>query len=84
MNTHAIAETPPSAYGHAVGATLSLEDLRHHMPAVFADAASDRTRPTYRFINTHQVLQELLEAGFQVANARQTRTRQGSSDTTYA
>jgi hypothetical protein len=75
---HPIAETPSSAYSHAFGGTLSLEDLRRHTPAVFADSASERTKPSYRFINTHKVLQALFDAGFQVANARQTRTRRGT------
>ncbi len=78
MNTHVIAEMPSPAYSHAFGGTMSLEDLRRHTPAVFAGSASERTRPTYRFINTHEVLQALLNAGFQVANARQTRTRRGT------
>jgi hypothetical protein len=78
MTMHLIAETPSPAYSHAFGGTLSLEDLRHRTPAVFADSASERTRPTYRFINTHAVLQALFDAGFQVANARQTRTRHGT------
>jgi hypothetical protein len=51
MNTHVIAETPSPAYSQAVSATLSLEDLRRRTPAVFADSASERTKPTYRFIN---------------------------------
>ena len=78
MNTHVIAETPSPAYSQAVSATLSLEDLRRRTPAVFADSASERTKPTYRFINTHEVLQALMDAGFQVADARQTRTRRGT------
>jgi hypothetical protein len=78
MNMHVIAETPSPAYSQAVGATLSLEDLRRRTPAVFADSASERTKPTYRFINTQRVLQALLDAGFQVASARQTRTRSGT------
>ncbi len=78
MTMHPIAETPSSAYSHAFGGTLSLEDLRRHTPAVFADSASERTKPSYRFINTHKVLQALFDAGFQVANARQTRTRRGT------
>jgi hypothetical protein len=78
MNTNVIAETPSPAYSHAVSDILSLEDLRRHTPAVFADTASARTKSTYRFINTFDVLQALLEAGFQVAAARQTRTRRGS------
>ncbi len=51
MTMHPIAETPSSAYSHAFGGTLSLEDLRRHTPAVFADSASERTKPSYRFIN---------------------------------
>ncbi len=51
MNMHVIAETPSPAYSQAVSATLSLEDLRRRTPAVFADSASERTTPTYRFIN---------------------------------
>ena len=51
MNTHVIAETPSPAYSQAVGATLSLEDLRRRTPAVFADSASAKTKPTYRFIS---------------------------------
>jgi len=78
MNTHVIAETPSPAYSQAVSATLSLEDLRRRTPAVFADSASERTKPTYRFISTHEVLQALMDAGFQVADARQTRTRRGT------
>lgn len=78
MTTHVIAEMPSPAYSNAFGSTLSLEDLRHHTPAVFAESASERTRATYRFINTHAVLRALLDAGFQVANARQTRTRRGT------
>jgi hypothetical protein len=83
MNTHTIAETPSPTYSQACGRTLSLDDVRRRAPAVFAVGASDRTKPTYRFINTHEVLEVLLEAGFQVATARQTRTRQGA-DPTYA
>jgi hypothetical protein len=49
---------------------------------VFAPHASTRTKPTYRFINTADVLHALLEAGFQPSAAQQTRSRQGS-DPTY-
>lgn len=78
MNTHLIAETPSPAYTYACDATLSLEDLRERTPAVFADSASAKTKPTYRFISTRGVLQALMDAGFEVANARQGRTRRGS------
>ena len=83
MNTFSISESIAPEYSHAFGRTLSIDELRHSTPAVFAGNASARTRPTYRFINTAHVLQALLEAGFQPSAAQQTRTRSGS-DPTYA
>ncbi len=83
MNTFSISEAIAPEYSHAFGRTLSIDELRHHTPAVFAGNASARTKPTYRFINTAHVLQALLEAGFQPSAAQQTRTRSGS-DPTYA
>jgi hypothetical protein len=83
MNTFSISEAIAPEYSHAFGRTLSIDELRHSTPAVFAANASSRTRSTYRFINTAQVLQALLEAGFQPSAAQQTRTRSGS-DPTYA
>jgi hypothetical protein len=83
MNTFHVAESALPAYSHAFGRTLSIEELRNRTPAAFASNASTRTKATYRFINTAQVLHALLEAGFQPSAAQQTRTRQGS-DVTYA
>jgi hypothetical protein len=83
MNTLHVAESASAAYSHAFGRTLSIDDLRSRTPAVFAGNASTRTKPTYRFINTADVLHALLEAGFQPSAAQQTRSRQGS-DSTYA
>jgi hypothetical protein len=83
MNTFNVAESALPSYSHAFGRTLSIDDLRHRTPAVFAGSASTRTKPSYRFINTADVLHALLEAGFQPAAAQQTRSRQGS-DATYA
>jgi hypothetical protein len=60
-----------------------MDELRHSTPAVFAGNASARTKSTYRFINTAEVLQALLEEGFQPSAAQQTRSRSGS-DPTYA
>jgi hypothetical protein len=78
MNTYTIAETTTPAYTQAMSKSLTLDDLRRSAPAVFAGAASQRTKPTYRFINTHGVLQALIDAGFQLATARQTRSRNGT------
>ena len=83
MNTHHVAESALPAYSNAFGCTLSIDDLRSRTPAVFAGNASARTKPTYRFINTEEVLHALYEAGFQPSAAQQTRSRQGS-DSTYA
>jgi len=83
MNTFSISEAIAPEYSHAFGRVLSMDELRHSTPAAFAGSASARTKSTYRFINTADVLQALLEAGFQPSAAQQTRTRSGS-DPTYA
>jgi hypothetical protein len=72
MNTFSISEAIAPEYSHAFGRTLSMDELRHSTPAVFAGNASARTKSTYRFINTAEVL-----------HAQQTRSRSGS-DPTYA
>jgi len=83
MNTFSVYEAVAPTYAHAFGPTLSIDELRRHTPAVFAGQASARTKPTYRFINTAEVLEALQEAGFQPSAARQTRTRSGF-DPSYA
>lgn len=80
---YTIAETTTPAYTQDMSKSLTLDDLRRSAPAVFAGTASQRTKPTYRFINTHGVLQALIDAGFQLATARQTRSRNGT-DATHA
>jgi hypothetical protein len=75
---YTITETTAPAYAQAMSKSLTLDDLRRSAPAVFAGAASERTKPTYRFINTHGVLQALMDSGFQLATARQTRSRNGT------
>ena len=83
MNTFSIAEAVAPVYSHAFCRTLSIEELRHRTPAVFAGNASERTKPSYRFINTAGVLEALLDAGFVPSAAQQTRSRKGS-DPSYA
>jgi hypothetical protein len=77
MNHFNIAESDSPAYGHAFAATLTVDELRRRTPAVFAAQASERTKPTYRFINTASVLEALLDAGFEPSAAQQTRQRRG-------
>jgi Domain of unknown function (DUF932) len=83
MNHFNVAESALPAYSHAFGHTLSIDELRSRTPAVFAGHASTRTKPSYRFINTADVLHALLEAGFEASAAQQTRPRRGS-DPIYA
>ena len=82
MNTIALNDEMGSL-SHAFTSTLSLDDLRSRAPAVFAGNASTRTKPTFRFINTAEVLAALQDAGFQPSAALQTRPRAGS-DPSYA
>jgi Domain of unknown function (DUF932) len=82
MNTFSLSEAIAPEYSRAFGRTLSIDELRHSTPAVFAGNASARTKSTYQFINTADVLHALLDAGFQPSAAQQTRTRSGS-DPTY-
>lgn len=77
MNHFTIAESDSPVYSHAFAGTLTVDELRRRTPAVFAAQASERTKPTYRFINTASVLEALLDAGFEPSAARQTRQRSG-------
>jgi hypothetical protein len=77
--TNQINDTASPAYSNAQGRALSLDDLRQQTPAVFGTTPAEGTRSTYRFISTRAVLEALLDAGFQVANARQTRSRRGAN-----
>jgi hypothetical protein len=83
MNTFSVSEAIAPEYSHAFGRTLTIDELRNRTPAVFAGNPSARTKPTYRFINTAEVLQALVDAGFQPSAAQQTRSRSGP-DPTYA
>ena len=66
-----------SRHANAFSGSLSLEDVRHRAPAVFAESAHERTSPSYRFIPTERVLTGLMQAGFVPVEARQTRARHG-------
>jgi hypothetical protein len=56
---------------------LSLDDVRERAPAVFAEAAHERTSAAYTFVPTERVLVGLMQAGFVPVEARQTRARHG-------
>lgn len=61
---------------------LTLDALTQAAPAAFSHTAdTDRTSAKYTFISTAQVVQALLEAGFQPTRAQQTQVRGGGSPT---
>src|SRR5258705_8939585 len=66
-----------SRHANAFSGSLSLEDVRHRAPAVFAQSAHERTSANYRFVPTEPVLTGLMQAGFVPVEARQTRARHG-------
>jgi hypothetical protein len=72
-----------SNYSNAFGSTITLDALRRTAPAVFANEASPKTKHTYRFIPTNEVVNALLDAGFEISAAAQTKGRAGS-DPSYA
>lgn len=67
-------------YSNATARALTTEALIQAVPAAFAqtpDAA--RTSRHYTFISTAQVVQALLDAGFEATRAQQTKARNDSS-----
>jgi hypothetical protein len=66
-----------SRHANVFSGSLSLEDVRHRAPAVFAASAHERTSSNYTFIPTERVLTGLMQAGFVPVEARQTRARHG-------
>lgn len=54
---------------------LSLDDLRHRAPAVFASHRFERTRDSYVFISTQELVEALMDAGFNPTEARQRFSR---------
>lgn len=54
---------------------LSLIDLHQSVPAAFADRAFSSTRASYVFISTAQLVEALLDAGFEATHARQVNAR---------
>lgn len=62
-------------HANAFSRSLTLDDVRHRAPAVFANAAHERTSSTYTFIPTERVLTGLMQVGFIPVDARQTKSR---------
>lgn len=60
---------------------LTLEQIAHKAPSVFADGAWEGTSDKYLFFPTNRVVQALMDNGFGCSSARQARTRiEGKGD----
>ena len=68
-----------SSTAFAARTSLSLQELAHCAPAVFADRAADCTGPKYVFISTRDIVTALIDAGFEPTLAVQTRARDGNA-----
>lgn len=64
-----------SSMAFAARASLSVQQLAHSAPAVFAQQAAACTGPRYVFISTRDIVDALGEAGFVPTLAVQTRSR---------
>jgi len=65
-----------SRLGHAFHGSLSVEQLQQQAPAAFATQPDrSRTSAGYAFISTRNVIDGLMQAGFEPTHARQTRAR---------
>ena len=51
-----------SRHANVFSGSLSLEDVRHRAPAVFAESAHERTSPNYTFVPTARVLTGLNQS----------------------
>jgi hypothetical protein len=71
--------TSSSSFTFAARTSLSLQDLAHSAPAVFADRAAGCTGPRYVFISTREIVTALIDAGFEPTLAVQTRSRAGNA-----
>lgn len=69
-----------ASHANVFGRALSLDDVRHQAPAVFATSAHERLSSKYTFIPTARILGGLMQAGFVPVDARQTLTRSASPE----
>lgn len=54
---------------------LEIDQLQELAPSIFTDGSYNKMSPNYRAIRTIDVLDTLLEEGFQIYKARESRTR---------
>jgi len=55
--------------------SLSLEEMRQRLPAIFAEQAHESRSDRYVYIPTYDVLSKLIKEGFEPVEARVSRTR---------
>lgn len=60
---------------HAARSSLSLQEVQHRAPAVFAEQAAETTGPRYVFISTRDIVTALMDAGFEPTYAAQASVR---------
>lgn len=59
-----------------VGESLSLDEMRSRLPAIFAEGAHHSRSDRYVYIPTHDVLSSLIKEGFDPVEARVSRSRE--------
>lgn len=57
---------------------ISLESLRHIVPAAFSESPADFVSPDYKFVKTSDLIEFLISAGWVPFKARQQGSRDGS------
>jgi hypothetical protein len=62
-------------FASAFTAGIPMDRLQQQVPAAFADRAHPDVSSRYVFISTVQLIEALMDAGFQPVNARQTNAR---------
>ncbi|MEJ8816130.1 DUF932 domain-containing protein [Variovorax ureilyticus] len=70
--------TSLSSISHVARSSLTLEQVQHRAPAVFAEEAAGTTGARYVFISTRDIVTALMDAGFEPTDATQTRSRLGN------
>jgi len=58
--------------------TITLEQLEVLTPAAFSDTAADHVSKRYNHVRTADVVEHLLDAGFEITHATQQKTQKRS------
>ncbi len=66
-----------SSIAFAARKSLSLDELERSAPVAFASRAAETTGARYVFISTRDIVSAMLDAGFALTHAVQTKSRDG-------